>query len=156
MQLFETGDAAPCCWRPAARNAWELSDTNKASSLQNPEQMALENEAPLRCIATPPPPPHHPPSDDRPHISLCSTPHPPSSTNEPILVPIALKVADAHVGSTPGKRQTKLLNMDNEVTETGSGGALGVICRDEFSFTWRSRQMAGSDLGSPRGATAVT
>lgn len=149
MQLFETGDAAPRCRRPAARNAWELSDTNKASSLQNPEQMALENEAPLRSIATPPP------SDDRPHISLIQPP-PPSSTNEPILAPIALKVADANAGSTPGKRQTKLLNLDNEVTETGSGGALGVICRDEFSFTWRSRQMAGSDLGSLWGATAVS
>lgn len=53
VQLFETGDAVLAGWRLAARSAWEAFDTNKASSLQNQEQMVPENEAPLRSIEPP-------------------------------------------------------------------------------------------------------
>lgn len=48
---------------------WEVFDTNKASSLQKQEQMALENEAPLRSIETS--------SNDPPHTSPFSLPHVP-------------------------------------------------------------------------------
>lgn len=92
-----------------------------------------------------------PPSIDPPHTSLCFTPL--SSTNEPFWAATTLKVsADGHTSSTPGKRQINLLNM--ELTVTVNGVVLGVISRDEFSFTWRSQQMAGSNLGSLWGATA--
>lgn len=76
-----------------------------------------------------------------------------SSTNEPFWAPTTLKAsADGHTSPTPGKRQINLLNM--ELTVTVNGVVLGVISRDEFLFTWRSQQMAGSNLGSLGGATA--
>lgn len=56
---------SPCCWCLTAQSVWEVFDTNKASSLQNQEQMVLENEAPLRSI--------EPPQWPSPHFSLSST-----------------------------------------------------------------------------------
>lgn len=56
LRLFETGDAGgpiPAARCLAALSAWEAFDTNKVSSLQNQEQMVLENEAPLRSIEPP-------------------------------------------------------------------------------------------------------
>lgn len=86
VQLFETGDGVLAVGVWLARSVWEVFDTNEASSLQNQEQMALENEAPLRSIETP--------SNDPPHTSF-SPPHTQthtlSSINEPFPLPRLFK-----------------------------------------------------------------
>lgn len=132
---------SPCCWCLAAQSVWEVFDTNEASSLQNQEQMVLENEAPLRSIETP--------SNDPPHTSfspphtLCFSLLPSlSSINEPFSLPRLFKSTcycshRFHVFKIIIK-----LNMDNgiriwDISSSQWGRrVLWVVCWYEFLFTW--------------------